>query len=70
MTQAMNKEGATDAEFAAGVIVGWEGVSLDGKAEADFNTANLKRFLNIPMIAAKISTAYVEAIKGGLARKN
>lgn len=61
---------STDEAFARAVLAGWEGVVDDEKKPVDFTPHALEQFLDIPLVASTIALAYLEAIQGGLKRKN
>jgi len=66
----VDADGVSDIGVAREIVVGWEGVVDDEKQPVPFSPSGLDMFLDMPMVAATVVTAYMEAVSGGAKRKN
>jgi hypothetical protein len=56
-------------EIAAGVLVGWSGISDDAGKEIPFSQKALDQLLEVPFLAVAVLKAYMDSLKGAK-RKN
>lgn len=68
LKEAINSPEANDVDFAKEVVIGWRGVHDEEKKEIQFSESAFADVLEIPGVAAAISTAYLESISGAKAK--
>ena len=69
MGDQIDKNKITDMELVSEVLIGWDSVDDEEGNSVDFNKANLKKLLDVPMAATAIAQAFFESIAGAK-RKN
>lgn len=71
LTQARIKEFVEKSEelggddsFCREVVVGWQGIVDEAGQQVPFSEMALAQLLDVPMVAKKIVTAYLESVSG------
>tara|TARA_Y100001963_G_scaffold89695_1_gene123820 strand:- start:179 stop:523 length:345 start_codon:yes stop_codon:yes gene_type:complete len=63
------KNTITEIELISEIMVGWDSVNDDDGNPLKFTKANLKKLLDVPMVAGAIAKAFFDSIAGAK-RKN
>lgn len=69
INEASNDETMTDIDFAKEVLVGWKGVTNDGKEEVPFSESARDRLLEIPAVAAGVVASFLASSHGKEAKR-
>ena len=67
--ESISNSSITDIELISEILVGWESVNDEDGNLLKFTKANLKKLVDVPMVAGAIARAFFEALNGGK-RKN
>lgn len=67
--EMLEAEGANDISFAKQILVGWKGITDDGKNEVPFSETQKEKLLDIPVVAGAVTSAFLNAKTGGEAKR-